>query len=87
MLSLHAQVSMCEVALMVFSGRRLKKDVLSQLPSKNRQMVILDPGSVKITKNIKASHKMVDRMKGQDRRYALLEYFHDTAAAKVPAIT
>jgi len=43
--------------------RRLKKDVLEQLPDKTRQMVVLEPAAVKISKNMKTSHKLVDKMK------------------------
>ena len=43
--------------------RRLKKNVLSELPSKTREVVILDPGAVKINKNMKTSHKLVSTIK------------------------
>lgn len=66
--------------------RRLKRDVLDQLPSKIRQMVILDPSSVKVGRDMKNSHKFVDKAKGSDRRSALLEYFHETGAAKKQAV-
>ena len=45
------------------NSRRLKQDVLDQLPSKVRQMVILDPGSVKIGREMKNSHKFVHKAK------------------------
>ena len=41
----------------------MKKDVMSQLPPKTRQMVVLDPGSVKVNKVMKQSHRLVDQMK------------------------
>ena len=41
----------------------MKKDVLSQLPTKNRHMVVLDPGSIKVSKVMKSSHRMMDKMK------------------------
>lgn len=34
-------------------NRRLKRDVISQLPSKTRQMVLLNPTSIKIDKEMK----------------------------------
>ena len=42
-----------------FMLRRLKSDVLSQLPAKQRQMVILDPALVKkrVTKEMKNQQK------------------------------
>lgn len=66
--------------------RRLKKDVLHQLPSKYRIMIILDPGSVSVNKTMKVSHDMVGRTKGNERRGALLQYFHDTGDAKIKAV-
>jgi len=41
----------------------MKKDVMHQLPPKTRQMVVLDPGSVKVNKIMKQSHRLVDQMK------------------------
>ncbi|XP_060081169.1 SWI/SNF-related matrix-associated actin-dependent regulator of chromatin subfamily A-like protein 1 isoform X2 [Ylistrum balloti] len=68
--------------------RRLKKDVLKQLPAKMRQMVVLDPNSIKINKEMKTDCKAmnVKGLKGVERRGVLLEYFHHTGAAKIPAI-
>ncbi|KAK2157020.1 hypothetical protein LSH36_200g01004 [Paralvinella palmiformis] len=66
--------------------RRLKQDVLDELPSKIRQMVVLDPSSVKIGREMKISHKFIDKAKGSDRRSALLEYFHETGTAKKQAV-
>ena len=46
-----------------FMLRRLKSDVLSQLPAKQRQMVILDPALVKkrVTKEMKNQQKAYNR--------------------------
>ncbi|OWF39059.1 SWI/SNF-related matrix-associated actin-dependent regulator of chromatin subfamily A-like protein 1 [Mizuhopecten yessoensis] len=68
--------------------RRLKKEVLTQLPAKTRQMVVLDPSSIKINKDMKTDCKAmnVKGLKGLERRGVLLEYFHHTGAAKIPAI-
>ena len=41
----------------------MKKDVMHQLPPKTRQMVVLDPGSVKVNKNMKQTQKLVDQIK------------------------
>lgn len=68
--------------------RRLKKDVLKELPAKVRQMVLLDPGAVKSTKDLKKASKVMDlkSLKGMERRGALLEYFHHTGTAKIQAV-
>lgn len=68
--------------------RRLKKDVLKQLPDKMRQMVVLDPSSIKINKEMKTDCKAMNikGLKGMERRGILLEYFHHTGTAKIPAI-
>ncbi|RUS78192.1 hypothetical protein EGW08_014051 [Elysia chlorotica] len=68
--------------------RRQKKDVLSQLPAKTRQMVVLDPGSVNQHKDLKTALKIMDKVKkkGQEKRGALLQYFQETARAKMSAV-
>ncbi|VDI38180.1 SWI/SNF-related matrix-associated actin-dependent regulator of chromatin subfamily A-like protein [Mytilus galloprovincialis] len=68
--------------------RRLKKDVLKELPAKVRQMVLLDPGAIKSTKDLKKASKVMDlkSLKGMERRGALLEYFHHTGTAKIQAV-
>lgn len=68
--------------------RRQKKDVLKQLPAKFRQMVLLDPSSIKINKDMKDSSKVMNLkgLKGMERRGALLEYFHKTGKAKISAV-
>ena len=43
--------------------RRLKRDVITQLPAKRRQMVMLDPGSVKTNKILTSSHSLVGQAK------------------------
>ena len=54
--------------------RRLKKDVITQLPAKLRQMVVLDPSSVKVSKVMKTSHKLVDEMKVSARSNSLIAF-------------
>eukprot|EP00105_Crassostrea_gigas_P013540 XP_011429890.2 PREDICTED: SWI/SNF-related matrix-associated actin-dependent regulator of chromatin subfamily A-like protein 1 isoform X1 [Crassostrea gigas] len=68
--------------------RRLKKEVITQLPDKVRQMVLLDPGLIKTTKEMELQSKTMElkSLKGMERRGALLEYFHHTGAAKIKAI-
>lgn len=65
--------------------RRLKKDVLSQLPSKRRQMVLLDPSLVK-TKSLERAAKEVSKAKQKEQHGALLHYFFETCASKIPAV-
>jgi len=65
--------------------RRLKKDVLSQLPSKRRQMVMLDPSLIK-TKTLERAAKEVSKAKQQEQHGALLNYFFETCACKIPAV-
>jgi len=73
-----------------FMLRRLKSDVLSQLPAKQRQMVILDPALVKkrVTKEMKNQQKAYNSKgnSGGESRGLLLEWFHSTADAKQVAV-
>ncbi|XP_066301333.1 SWI/SNF-related matrix-associated actin-dependent regulator of chromatin subfamily A-like protein 1 [Branchiostoma lanceolatum] len=67
--------------------RRLKKDVLSQLPAKQRQVVVMEPGVV----NMKSFHAAADEMtkkhkNNAEQRGALLQYFNETALVKIPHI-
>ncbi|XP_070210703.1 SWI/SNF-related matrix-associated actin-dependent regulator of chromatin subfamily A-like protein 1 [Littorina saxatilis] len=67
--------------------RRLKTEVLSQLPAKRRQMVILDPVLVAKSRNlIQASKVMEKKLSGMQKRGALLQYFHETCKVKVSAV-
>ncbi|GIX99313.1 hypothetical protein CEXT_815451 [Caerostris extrusa] len=69
--------------------RRLKSDVLQQLPTKFRQMIVLDPSRV-CTKNkvLKAVSKKFqeETLKGMEKRGVLLEYFHQTGEVKLKAV-
>lgn len=40
--------------------RRLKKEVITQLPDKVRQMVLLDPGLIKTTKEMELQSKTME---------------------------
>ena len=69
--------------------RRLKSQVLSQLPSKQRQMILLDPNSISSnTANMKdkAVHMSDKNAKGLEKRGALLSYYSETAKAKSKAV-
>ncbi|EDO49581.1 predicted protein, partial [Nematostella vectensis] len=65
--------------------RRLKKDVLHQLPSKRRQMVLLDPSLIKVKPLMKAA-KEVETAKKKEQHGALLNYFCETSASKIAAV-
>lgn len=66
--------------------RRLKKDVISQLPSKTRQMVLLNPTSIKIDKEMKHASSRFEKARLKDRHSLLLQYFSETASAKVRSV-
>ncbi|UYV61873.1 SMARCAL1 [Cordylochernes scorpioides] len=69
--------------------RRMKSEVITQLPSKCRQMVLLDPSAVKTgSKSLKSMSKEIKKndLKGMQWRGVLLEYFRETAVSKLPAI-
>ena len=67
--------------------RRIKSQVLEQLPPKRRQIVHLDASLVKRETGLKAAKKMLENanqmQKKADAQSALLEFFHQTAEAKV----
>ena len=67
--------------------RRIKTDVLEQLPPKRRQIVHLDASLVKRESGLKAAKQMLEKAnqtkKKADAQSALLEFFHQTAEAKV----
>lgn len=70
--------------------RRLKSDVLAQLPAKQRKMVVVAPGrlSAKARASLDAAAKEMttkDKSKGQQRE-ALLLFFHRTAEVKIPCV-
>jgi 16S rRNA C1402 (ribose-2'-O) methylase RsmI len=43
--------------------RRMKSDVLGQLPSKRRTMIVLDPSLVKLNKVLEKSHSQLQTSK------------------------
>lgn len=69
--------------------RRLKSDVIKQLPAKSRQMIVLDPSHIsKKSKFLKALCQKMHQpeLRGMEKRGALLEYFHETGSVKIPAV-
>jgi len=65
--------------------RRLKKDVLDQLPEKQRRIVILDPSSISM-KSVACEARKLEVSSGKDKRGALLQYFAATSEAKTKAV-
>ena len=69
--------------------RRLKSEVLSQLPSKQRQMIILDPAAIKTkSKEMDEQAKLMGKksLSSGERRSVLLEWFNMTGRAKTKAV-
>lgn len=69
--------------------RRLKKDVIKQLPSKIRQVVILNSDDVKAhSQSMKTYADTLRRgqLKGMERRGQLLLYFAETGKTKLKAV-
>jgi len=69
--------------------RRLKTEVLTQLPSKQRCMVVLDPGGVNTSSKVmkeKKKENEKDELKGMERRGFILGWYNDTATAKLKAV-
>lgn len=69
--------------------RRLKSEVLSQLPAKQRQMVVLDPSQISSNTSsmkVKASCMNDKGMKSLEKRGALLSYYSESAKAKSKAV-
>lgn len=69
--------------------RRLKSDVLSQLPAKQRKMVVVNPGRIssraKAALDAAAKEMTKDKTK-QQQKEALLVFFNRTAEAKIPCV-
>ena len=69
--------------------RREKKDVMSELPAKMRELVILNPSLVELnTKALKVASSQMnnDKLKGNEKRKALLAYFNETSQVKAKAV-
>ncbi|XP_042877338.1 SWI/SNF-related matrix-associated actin-dependent regulator of chromatin subfamily A-like protein 1 [Penaeus japonicus] len=68
--------------------RRLKSQVLDQLPSKQRMTVILDPTSIQAsTKSMQDAAKQFGAKKGVQKHGALLQFFAETSSAKLKAVS
>jgi len=69
--------------------RRLKTEVLKQLPSKQRCLIVLDPAGVdtasKVMKEKKKENEK-DGMKGREKHQFILGWYNDTATAKLKAV-
>ena len=69
--------------------RRLKSEVLQQLPSKLRSTVTLDPAGVDSKTNTMKERKAENdkaQFKGRERHNFILEWYGETAKAKVRAV-
>ncbi|XP_007934011.1 SWI/SNF-related matrix-associated actin-dependent regulator of chromatin subfamily A-like protein 1 [Orycteropus afer afer] len=70
--------------------RRLKSDVLSQLPAKQRKMVVVAPGRISAKARAKldaaAKEMTIKDITKKQQKEALLIFFHRTAEAKIPSI-
>ncbi len=69
--------------------RRLKSEVLTQLPSKRRQMIILDPSLVSSKSKemyLKATEIQKKSLSSEQRRAVLLQWFNLTSASKEKAV-
>ncbi|XP_075385129.1 SWI/SNF-related matrix-associated actin-dependent regulator of chromatin subfamily A-like protein 1 [Tenrec ecaudatus] len=70
--------------------RRLKSDVLAQLPAKQRKMVVVIPGriSARTRAALDAAAKEITTQQKtkQQQKEALLLLFHHTAEAKIPSV-
>lgn len=69
--------------------RRLKSEVLNQLPTKKREVIVLDSALVTAsTKEMQEMSKKLEstRLKGVERHSTLLQYYNETSIAKVKAV-
>lgn len=66
--------------------RRLKTDVLDQLPSKTRQVIVIETDMNNKSMNAFAKKLSNDKINGTEKRSTLLAYFAETGQAKMNAI-
>ncbi|XP_041506010.1 SWI/SNF-related matrix-associated actin-dependent regulator of chromatin subfamily A-like protein 1 [Microtus oregoni] len=69
--------------------RRLKSDVLSQLPAKQRKMVVVNPGQISTRAKAAldaAAKEMTKNNTKQQQKEALIVFFNRTAEAKIPCV-
>ncbi|XP_064465934.1 SWI/SNF-related matrix-associated actin-dependent regulator of chromatin subfamily A-like protein 1 [Ornithodoros turicata] len=84
--NMHELQLLLEKTIMI---RRLKSDVISQLPAKQRQVVLLDPGTIKTSDKVlkhMAKEMQNKDIQGMQRRGVLLTYFRETGLVKAKAI-
>ncbi|EFN86322.1 SWI/SNF-related matrix-associated actin-dependent regulator of chromatin subfamily A-like protein 1 [Harpegnathos saltator] len=69
--------------------RRLKADVLNQLPSKIRQVIILDPALIKAgTKEMKKKFEQMQKTTTDfDKHNAMLQYYYESSIARLKAVS
>lgn len=67
--------------------RRMKSEVISQLPSKLRKVIVLHPNMVKAVSNqMKSFASQMDQQKGMEKRSTLLQWFTITGQTKLNAV-
>jgi SWI/SNF-related matrix-associated actin-dependent regulator 1 of chromatin subfamily A len=69
--------------------RREKKDVMQELPSKMRELVILNPSLIELnTKSLKMASTQMNNthLNGSEKRSALLVYYNETCQVKAKAV-
>ncbi|XP_006891976.1 PREDICTED: SWI/SNF-related matrix-associated actin-dependent regulator of chromatin subfamily A-like protein 1 [Elephantulus edwardii] len=70
--------------------RRLKSDVLSQLPAKQRKMVVVAPGQIsaraRAALDAAAKDMTTKTKKKEQQKEALILFFNRTAEAKIPSV-
>ncbi|KAK6627944.1 hypothetical protein RUM44_010426 [Polyplax serrata] len=67
--------------------RRLKSEVLAQLPEKIRKVVVLKPNMVKtVMKQLQQIESEYTKQKGADKHSTLLSYYSMTGSAKLAAV-
>ena len=67
--------------------RRLKSEVLAQLPSKIRKIVILNPNMVKsVSKKMRQMESQFESQKGVEKQSTLISYYSITGNAKLSAV-
>lgn len=62
---------------------------MTQLPSKIREQIILDPGLIELnTKSLRQASSLMkeENLKGMEKRGALLAYFQETSKVKATAV-
>ncbi|XP_039293290.1 SWI/SNF-related matrix-associated actin-dependent regulator of chromatin subfamily A-like protein 1 isoform X2 [Nilaparvata lugens] len=71
-----------------FMIRRLKQDVLTQLPSKVRQVVILNSDTIKTTKEMQSFHDTLthDQLSHSEKRSQIMLYYGETGKNKLKAV-